>query len=120
MTMADPKTITISTVGHDLVKIGSPTPYSSVYTDEDGNFKMTVSHRYGKRKSSLIRLDVRKVAADPLVNGNVSLSDSISLIFDRPLTGFTVAELKLQFDALTAHFAATGWAELSKFLAGEN
>lgn len=121
MAFSDPKSVTINAVAQSLPRLGSPTPYSSVYQKDDGTVKLTASHRYGKRKQSLLRLDLQKTAADPLISAqNIIYGMSVSMTVDRPLTGFTIVEQKYLVDAFVGFLTASSGADTTKFLGGEN
>lgn len=121
MAFSDPKTVTINAVPHVLARVGTPGPFSSLYKEDSDAVKMTVSHRYGKRKQSLIRLDLQKTAADPLATANNSIYGmSVSITVDRPLVGFTIAEQKQLVDGLIGLLTATSGADTTKFLGGES
>jgi len=120
MALSDPQTLTINTVAHTLPRVSVDTNASS-YVESDGSTKMTVSHQYGKRKRSLLRVDFQKTAADPLISSqNIIYSMSVQLVVDRPLTGFTVTEQKQIVDALSAYLTASSGANVTKILGGEN
>lgn len=121
MAFSDPKTVTINSIAHTLPRVGVPGPYSSFYKEDSDAGKLTVSHRYGKRKQSLLRFDFQKTAADPLISSqNIIYSMSVSLTVDRPLVGFTVAEQKQVVDGVIGLLTATSGADTTKFLGGEN
>lgn len=121
MAFSDPKTVTINSVAQTLPRTGVPGPFSSVYTKDDGSAKLTVSHRYGKRKQSLLRFDWQKTAADPLISAqNIVYGMSVSLTVDRPLVGFTIVEQKQIVDGVVGFLTASSGADTTKFLGGEN
>jgi hypothetical protein len=92
-----------------------------VFTKDDGNVKMSVSHSYGKRTRRQLRIDFRKVAADPLATGfNKEYSFSTYLVVDHPPVGFTNTEVKYVVDALTAFLTASSGANVTKLLGGES
>jgi hypothetical protein len=117
---SDPQTVTINAIANTLPRISSG-PNSSVYQKEDGNVKMTISHQYGKRNRRQVRVDFRKVAADPLATGyNKEYSFSTYLVVDHPPVGFTNTEVKYVVDALSAYLSASSGANVTKLLGGEN
>lgn len=120
MSFADPQSVTINAVANSLPRTSSGAN-SGVFTKDDGNVKLTVSHQYGKRTRRSIRLDHRKVAPDPLISAqNVSRSFSIYMVTDAPLDGYTVAEQKQIVDALTGYLTASSGARVTQLLGGEN
>lgn len=121
MALSDPKTVTINAVANSLARIPSNSLNSSVYSKDDGNVKMTVSQSYGKRKSVLVRFDFQKVAADPLISStNIIYSMSVSFVINRPLTGYTIAEQKLNVEGALSFLTAASGADLTKVLGGES
>ncbi len=120
MAFADPQTVTINAVAQTLPRTGFQ-PNAGIFTKDDGNVKLTVANVAGKaRTRRSLRLDYRKIAADPLVSAqNVMYSMSAYLVVDIPITGFTVAEQKYVVDALTAYLTATSGARTTQLLGGE-
>lgn len=120
MALSDPQSVTINSVAQTLPRISVDTN-ASTYQKDDGTVKLTVSHSYGRRKRSLLRVDFQKTAADPLISStNIIYSMSVQLVVDRPITGFTVAEQKQIVDAVSAYLTASSGANTTKFLGGEN
>lgn len=120
MAFADPQTVTINSVAQTLPRTGF-NPASGVFTKDDGNVKLSVSNQYAaKRTRRSVRLDFRKIAADPLVSAqNILYSMSAYLVVDIPITGFTVVEQKQIVDALTAYLTASTGARVTQMLGGE-
>jgi len=120
MAFADPQSVTINAVAQTLPRVSSGTS-SGIFQKDDGNVKLTVSHASGKRNRRTIRLDHRKVAADPLVGSvNINYSMSAYLVVDAPLLGYTVAEAKQIVDALTAYLTASSGSKVTQLLGGES
>lgn len=120
MAFSDPQTITINAVANSLPRTGT-TGTASSYRKDDGLVALTISHSYGKRTRSSIRLDHSKVAADPLISAqNIRYSMSVYAVIDRPITGYTVAEAKLVCDSLFAYLTATAGSNVTKALGLEH
>lgn len=120
MAFADPQSVTINAVAQTLPRTSSAVN-SGVFTKDDGNVKLSVSHQYGNRNRRTIRLDHRKIAADPLLGSvNIQYSLSAYLVVDAPQTGYTVAEAKQVVDALVAYLTASTGARVTQLLGGEN
>lgn len=120
MSYSDPQTITINAVATTLPRVSSGVN-SGVFSKDDGNVKLTVSHAYGKRARRTIRVDFRKVAADPLSTGyNKEYSMSTYIVVDQPTVGFSNAEVKQIVDALTGYLTASSGARVTQLLGGEN
>jgi hypothetical protein len=120
MAFADPQTVTINAVAQTLARTSSGVN-NGVFTKDDGNVKLSVSHTYAKRTRRVIRLDHAKIAADPLISAqNIKYSMSAYLVLDLPVTGYTVAEAKQVIDGLTAYLTASTGAKVTQLLGGEN
>jgi hypothetical protein len=119
MAFADPQSITINAIALSLPRVASEP--SGKFTTNDGNTSISVSDTYGaKRTRRSIRLDFQKVAADPLISAqNILYSGSVYLVVDQPITGYTVAELKLQIDGFLAYLSASSGAKITQLLGGE-
>lgn len=118
--LADPQSITVNSVAISLpaVSRGADT---SRYASADGNTKLTLQHSYGKRTRRVVRLDFKKIAADPLNAGlNLEFSGSCYLVFDLPVVGYTAAEAKLQSDGFLAYLTASSGAKITALLGGES
>jgi hypothetical protein len=123
MAFADPQSVTINAVAQSLPRTSSAIA-SGVFTKDDGNVKLTVSHQLtnGKRARRTIRLDHRKIAADPLVSAqNLEYSMSTYIVVDVPVgSGYTIAEQKQIVDALTLYLTTLSGARVTQLLGGEN
>jgi hypothetical protein len=121
MAFADPQSVTINSVAQSLPRVSSGSN-SGVFQKDDATVKLTVSHSYGKgRARRMLRLDHRKVAADPLLAGvNNQYNGSVHIVTDFPDVGYTIAEAKQIVDALTAYLTATSGARATQLLGGEN
>lgn len=117
---ADPQSLTINAVANPLPRTSSGVN-TGVFTKDDGNVKLSASHQYGKRTRRQLRVDFRKVAADPLATGyNKEYSMSTYLVVDHPPVGFTNTEIKQIVDALTGFLTATSGSNVTKLLGGES
>lgn len=120
MSYADPQSVTINSIAVSLPRTGSGVN-TGQFTSNDGLTKLSVSHQYGKRNRRQIRLDVRKIAADPLTSGqNNEYSMSAYLVVDLPKVGYSVTEAKQVVDALVAYLTATSGSKVTSLLGGEN
>lgn len=118
MAFADPITINDGTA-RTLARTGF-TANGGSFRSADGLYNVTVSHSYGKRNRTVARLDVTKVAADPLLAGvNVQASMSAYLVIDAPVTGFSSAEQVSEAAALCTWLTASTNAQLVKLVGGE-
>lgn len=93
MAFSDPQTVTIDAVPHTLNRVKSD-GYRSEYHEDDETLKMTLSHQEsGKRTRRMARLDLRKIAADPLTALNEYKSLGVYLVIDEPEYGFADDEI---------------------------
>ena len=100
MALADPQSIKINGVTTSLPRV-STGDFKSIYESADGLIKLSLSTVSGKRKRQVVRVDVSKIAADPLIaTNNVEYSMSTYVVFDRPMVGYTNAEAKQVYDGL--------------------
>jgi hypothetical protein len=116
---SDPQSVTINAVANTLPRVSAGVN-TGEFRKDDGNVALKISHQYGKRTRRQVRLDLSKIAADPLISStNIIFSMSAYLVVDVPVTGFTVAEAKQVVDGLTAYLTASSGANVTKLLGGE-
>jgi hypothetical protein len=102
MSFADPQSITVNAVAKSMPRI-STNGTSAVYQMPDESFKLTISHQKSAgRLRSVVRVDQRVVAADPLTSVNDWQTLGLYVVLDRPMTGFT----QTQVDQLWTGFKA--------------
>lgn len=102
MAFSDPQTITVNTVAQTLNRIKSD-GYRSEYAEPDEEFKMVISHQESKdRTRRMVRIDQRKVAADPLTSVNEYKSLGVYVVIDEPEYGFSDAEIDYVVQALAS------------------
>lgn len=100
MALSDPQTVTIDGTPVSLPNVARP-GRSGIYESADGNLTLTISHVNGKRARSVVRLDRKKIVADPLIaTTNRQVSWSVQFVIDQPLYGPTDAELTSDMDGL--------------------
>lgn len=120
MAFADPQSVTINAVANSLPRISSG-PNTGSFQKDDGTVKLSVAHAYNKRIRRTIRLDHKKIAADPLQpSTNTLFSMSTYIVCDVPETGYTLVEQKQIVDALVAYLTASSGARVTQLLGGEN
>lgn len=118
MALADPQTVTISTVAHPLARTGSGMD-SSQYTSPEGDIVMSVSHAYNARTRRVVRLAHSKLVADaynPTLNKTSTMS--VYQVWDVPKLGYTIVEQKAVHDAFAALLAASSGAVVTQILGG--
>lgn len=100
MAFADPQSITVNAVPISLPRTETD-KLKALYASTDGNTKLTISHQpSGTRTRRLIRVDSRKVAADPLTAVNTYQTLGIYLVVDQPTFGFSSDDVKYLANAL--------------------
>lgn len=119
MAFADPQSVTINAVAQTLARTGSGIN-SGAFSKDDGTVKLAVSHAYNKRTRRVLRLDHKKIAADPFSGENTEFSMGCYLVVDQPIVGYTNAELKQVIDGFVAYLTASSGARVTQLLGGEN
>lgn len=113
---ADPQSVTVNSVAQSLPAIRRD-DFASSYRKDDASYTLKISHAEGARNRRVVRLEHRKIAADPLTADNTEYSMSTYLVIDAPPVGYTNTELK---DIV---LGLTGWlssANVLKVLGGES
>jgi len=117
---SDPQSITVNAVAQSLPRVSTGTNESS-YRKDDGSYRMSIRHSYGKRTRTNIKVDFVKVAADPFTPSiNKEINMNVGFTVDRPVAGFTNTEIKYVADALVAYLTASSGANVTKLLGGES
>lgn len=124
MSMTDPTVVTISAVAQSCPRI-SVGDDRSEYQTGDGLVTLTFSSLYDqgrqKRTKRMARIDVRKIAADPMKPvENVEVSMAYYIAFDLPRAGFTAVEAKAVADGFNTALQASSGAMIAKLLGGES
>lgn len=121
---ADPQSVTVNAVAQTLARVGI-TDKEGRFAKDDGSYTLRIgqtkqSTKSGQRNRRLIRLDNRKVAADPLTaDHNLEYTMGVYLVADIPAVGYTVAEAKLVIDGFLAYLTASSGAKVTQLLGGE-
>lgn len=119
MAFADPQSITVGSATHALPRTSSGVDTGS-FTSPARDVGLTISHSYGKRNRSTIKLDHAKIAADPMTAANTKYTMRAYMVIDTPPTGYTVAEAKEVVTALVNYLSASTGASVTKILGGES
>jgi hypothetical protein len=120
MAFSDPQSVTVTGSASSLARTGSAIGSGS-FSSNDGTVSLAVSSAYGKRVRRTARINLSKIAADPLVSANnIKYSASAFIVVDAPITGFTVAELTTLIHGLSTWLTASSDANAIKLLGGEN
>lgn len=114
---SDPQSITVSGTAHSLPKVETGTR-NGKYRKADGTFQLSISHKPdAKRVRSMYRVDQTAIVTDPITSLNDSDFVGLYIVIDRPIFGFTEA----QIEALRAGFVANlTTATFSKLFAQES
>jgi hypothetical protein len=116
----DPQSVTINAIANSLARTGSGLG-TGIFSKDDGNVKLHITQIEGKRNRRTIRLDHRKVAADPLVAAqNLNYSMSVYMVVDVPPVGYTPTEAKQVVDGFIANLQASTGANIVRLLGGES
>lgn len=113
---ADPQSVTVNAVAQSLPRI-KVVGMTSLYRKDDGSYELEIGHDEKNRNRRVVRINHRKIAADPLTADNVEYTMSTYIVVDAPKVGYTNTELK---DII---LGLTGWAvsaNVLKVLGGEN
>lgn len=114
----DPITFSLNAVAQSLPRT-SQTGTSAKYVRADGLLTLSISHADAKRTRSVLRLDLKKVAPDPLQPAtSVPYTMSTYVVLDKPLEGFTVAEQGQLVTALATIAADVTYQ--AKFVSGQS
>jgi hypothetical protein len=124
MSMTDPFVVTISAVAQTCPRI-SVGDDKSEYQTGDGLVTVQFSSLYdqgrGDRTKRMARIDVRKIAADPMKPvENVEVSMATYVVFDLPPAGYTSTEAKAVWDGFYTALQASSGAVITKLLGGES
>ncbi len=114
----DPLSVTYNAVATPLPRVDSGNR-RALYESADDALRLTIAHTNGKRQRSELRLDHQKNVADPL-NPSVyrPVNASLYLVANRPVVGYTDAEVQLIMDALLGFIGVSG--NKTKFLGQES
>lgn len=115
--LSDPQEVTVDGVALTLPRV-SVAVNGATYQESDRSHKLSISHTYGKRNRRVVRIDSRKVAADPLLDG-VSREYSMStyVVIDTPDIGYSKAEILNLVEGLVAYATS---ATLERVVGGES
>jgi hypothetical protein len=120
MALSDPQSIDPGSGAVSLPRIAT-SGRESIYTSADGLLTVSASTTAGKRKRTVFRVDAKKIAADPFKPAdNVELSQSIYIVCDRPIAGFTNKETLELLEGLIAQGKASTSKVFTQVIAGES
>lgn len=97
--------------------------FKSVYETSDGLNKLTLSttQSNSNRRRHLVRIDVEKLTTNIYEEAKKqAVSASVYLVVDRPIAGYTVAEMKKLIEGLVGLISASTYSVAEKLLGGES
>jgi hypothetical protein len=120
MAFADPQSIKIEGATTSLPRI-STGGMASEYASEDGALSLKISTTNGRRKRQVVRLDQTKITDDPFNDSlNVTVGESVYLVVDRPIAGFTNAQALKAVEGFVELLSASTFSAVKKMLASES
>ena len=122
MALADPQSLVVDSSTYTLGRAINGSD-AGRFVAADGSYAIDVLPRVSKRGRTLRQVSVRntKITADPLVSStNVRVNDTVRLLIDRPLNGYSDDEVLKQVKGFIAWLSASSDANLKKIIAGEN
>lgn len=118
--LADPQSITIDGTATSCGRVLTGTELGR-FVAPNQSVSLEVQTSRSGRLRTVARLRSQKVTSDPLVSStNVVVSDTIALTINRPLEGFSDADIEKQVVGFFGWLTAGTNANLKKILAGEN
>ncbi|DAD51652.1 TPA_asm: coat protein [ssRNA phage Esthiorhiza.1_7] len=121
MALSDPQSVNLTGTAASLPRTGGPVNGSGSFQSNDGTLSLEVKLSNTKRSSGIYRATIKKYSPNPLdTSVNVPVNASVFVGFNRPLQGFTVAEMVTALNGLVANLQAGTNANLQKFLGGES
>lgn len=117
MALTDPQKIKVTETEATCPRVASGS-YNAKYQSSDGLTTITNSTQVGKRKRHVSRVDLSKLTTNPYDESQKEeISTSCYLVVDRPISGFTVAEVKKIVEGLKSYLSAE---TIEKILGGES
>lgn len=117
--LADPQSITIDGTTSSCSRVLTGTDLGR-FLASDRKVRLEVQTTSGGRVRTVARLVNEAVVVDPLTSHNVGVSNTIALTINRPLQGFTDADVEKQVAGFITWLTAGTNANLKKIIAGEN
>jgi len=115
--LADPQSVTISTVANSLPRTGLALDEGG-FTSSDGQIVLSVKHSSTRRTRHTVKLTKSIITADPLVPAqNQNVSYSAHIVMDMPKNGVAIADVVALADALVLWCTS---ANLTKVAGGES
>lgn len=120
MAFADPQSIKIEATTSSLPRVET-SGGESKYSNEDGTVSLKISTTNGRRRRHTIRVDQTKITDDPYNDAlNVTIGESVYLVIDRPIAGFTNAQSLAAVKGFVELLSGTEYAAVKKLLGNES
>lgn len=121
MAFSDPQKVKVDgTTEVSLPRVNTGN-FNSLYESNDGLIELVLSTTNGRRKRHMARINLSKIIASTLnPSSNEEASASAYLIVDRPLSGFSTAELKKLVEGLVGFLSASTYSATEKILGSES
>lgn len=92
MALSDPLSLPTTPTATDLNRVST---VLGNFASSDTKYELKVDHSRGSRARHLVKLTSRKIATDPLLPTlNREYAQSVHLVIDHPIQGFSAAEIK--------------------------
>ena len=121
MAFADPQKVKVRGSEEDTLPRVDTGDFASEYLSSDNLVALKLSTANGRRKRHVARIDLSKIIASVLNPAqNEEVSTSAYLVVDRPISGFTNAELKKLVEGLVTFLSASTYSATEKLLGSES
>lgn len=117
--LADPQNITPS-VGAKVANRTLTGTDLGRFVASDGSVSLEVQTAPGNRIRTVARLVENKISPDPLTDAKTRVGQTIALTINRPMDGFSEADVLTSVKAFISWLTASTDANLKKIIAGEN
>jgi hypothetical protein len=116
---ADPQSVTVAGSAKTLPRV-SMGELTGQFRSSDGAYNLTVKHNQGRKDRSVVRLDSKKLGANPLdPTKNLPYTASVYTVVEAPAggQGYTSTEVE---DLVKAHAAYLTAANITKIVGKES
>jgi hypothetical protein len=106
MALADPQSLPTTPTATSLDRI---TTALGAFASADTTYELTVQHSRNSRTRHVVKLSQRKISADPLLpSQNREYTQSVHVVIDHPLSGFTASEVTSFVDVFVNYLKTAG------------
>lgn len=117
--LADPQSITPSVGAKSAARVLTGTSLGR-FSSSDSSVTLEVQTAPGARIRTVARLVENKISPDPLTAVNARVGQTIALTINRPVDGFSEADVLASVKGFIGWLTASTDANLKKIIAGEN